>query len=317
MTEHKLSEILEIVQLRTTQQGDQLEDKFSEILDIVKQQKTAFDELNARYIDTAVELENTRTVVHQLVGGLFDQTTQRRSSIVHTNLLRKSSEPDESVGNEIDSSVWGIWPTTRQGTVLEERLNDMAIRMNHMNHKIDAVISKQQQLERRQDFYESYQSDMASSCKVDIERVYNTIDALESTIYDSENGSLARLEDDISKAVDITLKSRNELSGDICDIKDTIGNLKEALRDIGSGLYNMETQRGAWKNVRELFVHDETFNTMPKEMLDSWSKTTSKWSNLPTTRQGDECEARLDKIDVKMKIMMKTLSSMLDSEDME
>ena len=98
-----------------------------------------------------------------------------------------------------------------------------------------------------------------------------------------------------------------KLEARLASVNDEFCDTKYVVKEIASGLFNMETQRGAWKNIRELFWHDDVFETMSKKDLQMWSQTTSKWKSLPTTRQGDECEERLDKIEAKMRMMAKAL----------
>jgi len=240
-----------------------------ELVAMIQQQKQVIDDLQAHQRKMESALDSTQQVVYQLVGGLFNQSTQKRRSILLAKMVSRQSESGENMEGETDPSGWGIWPTTRQGDVLEKRVNDMALTIA--------------ELERNQWLYKSYQSDMAASFEADFGRVYNEMDAM------------------FEKVRDI----REHLGSQLFD-------LREVVRIIGSGLFNMETQRGAWKTLRDTFVHDETFETMPEKTQESWSETTSKWDNLPTTRQGDECEARLDKIEAKMRMMARTLSSTQD-----
>ena len=66
------------------------------------------------------KVERIHETVHQLLGGLFHQEKQTASLESHVSYLFGREENDECVD---DSSYgWTIYPTTRQGDKLEERM---------------------------------------------------------------------------------------------------------------------------------------------------------------------------------------------------
>jgi hypothetical protein len=81
----------------------------------------------------ADEIERCKSVIYQLVGGLFNQKTQKWIGKAHANvLLGKKYEPEE---NEEDE-VCCIWPTTRQGDEHEERIRKMEETMRKLEDRI-------------------------------------------------------------------------------------------------------------------------------------------------------------------------------------
>jgi hypothetical protein len=249
------------------------------LLNLISEQKKVIDELQTKVTNTEEQCDRVTRVVHQLLGGLFNQVSQSGTSINHVNML----VGHKSTGDEHNSpDGWGIWPTTRQGDVLERKVNELA----------DTVERLLQHTPTLDEFKE---------LEYKVSRINHRISSLQD-----------QLQCDLCQHMDATAKDFEKLDKNIRDVGNDVVDITYALKEIGAGLFNMETQRGAWKSLRETFIHDEVFDTMPEKSLQSWTKTTSKWNNLPTTRQGDECEERLDKIEAKMQLMMKALSGNSD-----
>jgi hypothetical protein len=82
------------------------------------------------------KFEGLHQVVYQLIGGLYNQSTQSGVIDVHLNNI---GLPGASNTN---TSKWGIWPTTRQGDECERRLRELEhdIRdMLNLNHSYAPV----------------------------------------------------------------------------------------------------------------------------------------------------------------------------------
>jgi len=249
------------------------------LLNMISEQKKIIRELQTKVTNTQEQCDRITSVVHQLLGGLFNQASQNGTSMNHVNMLLG----DKSTGDEVNSpDGWGIWPTTRQGDVLERK-------MNELTDKVDRLLQHTPTLNEFKELeYNVSKLNHRMSCIQD------------------------QLQCDLSQHMVATTKDFETLDKNIRDVGNDVVEITYVLKEIGSGLFNMETQRGTWKSLRDTFIHDEVFDTMPEKTLQSWTQTTSKWSNLPTTRQGDECEARLDKIEAKMRMMARTLSSAQD-----
>jgi tetrahydromethanopterin S-methyltransferase subunit G len=224
----------------------------------ISEQNKVIQDLQEKLKKMEDKWERTTSVLNQLLGGLFNRNTQRGTMLNHLDILFKCEDHPEK---GIDSlGGWGNLPTTRQGDVLESKMQDVV-------SSISDLFSNQDKLQRKFDMLTD--QPVMGDTKID--------------------DRLAKLEERLSF------------------VTDEFNETKCVVKEIAGGLFNMETQRGAWKDLRESFWHDDTFETMSEKDLHKWSQTTSRWKTLPTTRQGDECEARLDRIETKMRMIAKTL----------
>lgn len=81
----------------------------------------------------ADEIERCKSVIFQLVGGLFNQKTQKWIGKAHVNvLLGKKYEPEEDEEDEICS----IYPTTRQGDEHEERIRKLEETIQKLEERV-------------------------------------------------------------------------------------------------------------------------------------------------------------------------------------
>jgi chromosome segregation ATPase len=88
----------------------------------IHEQKEQIEDLEKKF-------KGLHTVVNQLVGGLYNHEKQRESIDVHLSFLFSKDEEDEEDEEDEDkekvkntSEGWGIYPTTRQGDALEEKV---------------------------------------------------------------------------------------------------------------------------------------------------------------------------------------------------
>ena len=226
---------------------------------LIAEQNKVIQDLQTKLEKMEDRWERTASVLHQLVGGLFNHKTQQGGLMKSINILYGDELHPEK---DFDSlGGWGSLPTTRQGDAMESK-------MQEVNSSISLLFSNLDKLQRQ----------------------FDVLTAVPVLGHAKVDDRLAKLEARLASVTD-----------EFCDTKYVV-------KEIASGLFNMETQRGAWKDLREAFWHDDVFETMSKKDLQKWSQTTSKWKGLPTTRQGDECEERLDKIESKMRMMAKALS---------
>ena len=94
----------------------------------------------------AEEIEHCKSVIYQLVGGLFNQKTQKWIGKSHVNVLYGTSNEDEeeeandseandSEANDSEANDY-VWPTTRQGDEHEERIRKMEETMRKLEERI-------------------------------------------------------------------------------------------------------------------------------------------------------------------------------------
>jgi len=100
-------------------------------------------ELRQMVQNNADELEKCKSVIFQLIGGLFNQKTQKWIGNSHTNvLLGKKYEPEADepeadepeADEEYDNS--SIWPTTRQGDEHEERIRKLEETIKQLEERV-------------------------------------------------------------------------------------------------------------------------------------------------------------------------------------
>jgi hypothetical protein len=109
------------------------------------------------------------------------------------------------------------------------------------------------------------------------------------------------------KAKILKLEAEKASKAHMKDAEVAIREIKEAVRHIGAGLYNQETQKSAWRQLKTMFYHDGCFEEMEEDELEDWKVNTSKWENIFTTRQGDICEEKIALIEHKLSNIMKAL----------
>lgn len=94
----------------TTRQGDECENKIS----ILEEKNLLLEE---KILKLERKLECTHSTVHQLLGGLFNQTTQRD---ILRNRIGHLFDDEEEYSREFPRI--NTWPTTRQGDDCERRI---------------------------------------------------------------------------------------------------------------------------------------------------------------------------------------------------
>jgi hypothetical protein len=73
----------------------------------------------------ATKIEKIENVVYQLLGGLFNQSTQSEVLNQNLDMLLDDNEVCWSPTNGTSKSKWEIWPTTRQGDDSELRIQKL------------------------------------------------------------------------------------------------------------------------------------------------------------------------------------------------
>jgi len=111
-------------------------------------------------------------------------------------------------------------------------------------------------------------------------------DALEQRMDDLSNS--------LSRRLCLMDQEMGTLKYDIKNLKDQMTNVSYALQELGASLFNQETQKQSWRELRDIFVHDGGYDDLEEPLVN-----TSKWRH-PTTRQGDELEKRVDELEAKL-----------------
>ena len=157
-----------------------------------------------------------------------------------------------------------------------------------------------------------YSKDPVPDCKVNRAYIWPTtrqgdalelrMNAMELRLYHLEQENAEQ------KAKIQKLEAEKASQSHMKDAETAIYEMKEALRHIGAGLYNQETQRDAWRDLKTMFYHDGCFEEMEEDELEDWKVNTSKWDGSFTTRQGDNNEERIERLERKLSEMIKALS---------
>ena len=85
----------------------------------------------------AQEIERLQDTVYQLIGGLFNQQKQAEQIDLAVAMLRNRKPKRQQ---EDDPDYYTVWPTTRQGDDLEQRMTELETKME----KIDGIFSDKQ-----------------------------------------------------------------------------------------------------------------------------------------------------------------------------
>jgi hypothetical protein len=80
------------------------------------------DEIIKYQAEKLLKIEDT---LYQLLGGLYNQSTQDVTLHHHLTYLLDNDSVGWSPANSIEKSPWSIWPTTRQGDASEERIEEL------------------------------------------------------------------------------------------------------------------------------------------------------------------------------------------------
>ena len=192
---------LEMTTLSTTSMAD--------IISIVEALKAKVESLEENIAEKDRKIKIQGDILYQLIGGLFHHEKQAGGIDTFVAMLH-GSQPNNC--RKYDEEYYRQYPTTRQGDVLEHRLDDLS--------------------------------------------------------------ALVRSE--------------------IRDLKNRMCDVTYALQQLGASLFNQETQKQSWRELRDIFIHDGVYDDLEEPLVN-----TSKWRH-PTTRQGDELERRLDALEAKL-----------------
>jgi hypothetical protein len=97
----------------TTRQGDENSAKIEVLEEKVETQAKIIQEQADKLECMEEQMKSIRSVVYQLLGGLFNAETQKSACDFHVSVLFNEKEPEEKTSP--DTSKWGHFPTTIQG----------------------------------------------------------------------------------------------------------------------------------------------------------------------------------------------------------
>lgn len=100
---------------QVVENGRHLENLIEEQAEKLKAQEEKIDELSKK-------LDGVQQVIYQLLGGLFNQTTQSQTLEDHISVLYSEERRKRSRFEDPDYSEWENLPTTRQGDESERRI---------------------------------------------------------------------------------------------------------------------------------------------------------------------------------------------------
>ena len=120
---------------QVVENGRHLEKLIEEQANTIKQQERMINELSE-------SLDRVKSVVYQLVGGVYCQYTQGNVINAHLKDLYPSDEvfqnpTEEEEEEEEEPNKWTIWPTTRQGDACERRIEALERMLNNQNEELD------------------------------------------------------------------------------------------------------------------------------------------------------------------------------------
>jgi len=98
-------------------------------------------ELRKMVENHAEEIERFKSVIYQLVGGLFNQKTQKCIMKSHINELFGTSNDDTDDKEEKAEDY--IWPTTRQGDEHEERIRKLEEIVQKLEKQVELLEKRQ------------------------------------------------------------------------------------------------------------------------------------------------------------------------------
>jgi len=116
---------------RTRMNIHQVVDNGLYLQNLVLEQAELIEKQAIRIEELEKKVEGTHQVVYQLVGGLFNQSSQ--SSILEYHLENLFSTPHKVRAK--DSSKWRMWPTTHQGDECEKKIAELEERLKALHEE--------------------------------------------------------------------------------------------------------------------------------------------------------------------------------------
>jgi len=197
------------------------------------------------------KLEGMQRVVYQLLGGLFNHSSQGGTLSNHLNTLFENNIGIPATEEEKNTSKWGIWPTTRQGDENADRIAALESQVQSMTNfnteepmflSYDAVADETQDEELL----------MSKNMKIDDDSVstHSSMPELVDASSDSDNDSMPELVD---------ASSDSDSDSDSDNDSNSMPELMEIDDDEDEALKQQEEARINWLRSQELKLGGNNF----------------------------------------------------------
>lgn len=98
----------------------------------------------------------------------------------------------------------------------------------------------------------------------------------------------------VAKDIKLMKEEQDEIKTEIKEQKNRMCEVTYGLQQLSASLFNQETQKESWRELRDIFIHDGVYDHLTEPLVN-----TSKW-RYPTTRQGDELEEKMNALEEKL-----------------
>ena len=101
---------------------------------LIEAQEKIIQEQAEKLKELEKNMDNMRSVVYQLVSGLFNKETQRGIQKLHDDILFGSDKLNHDFKDE---NKWGIYPTTLQGDACEKKIAELEERLQILENDLE------------------------------------------------------------------------------------------------------------------------------------------------------------------------------------
>lgn len=101
-------------------------------IELIQKENAELRKIVERHAD---EINQFKSVLYQLIGGLFNQKTQKNVMNAYIDELYAKDDEEELDEEKVES----IWPTTRQGDNNEERISKMEETIQKLEKQIEML----------------------------------------------------------------------------------------------------------------------------------------------------------------------------------
>jgi len=174
----------------TTRQGDENSAKIEVLEEKVENQAKIIQEQADKLECMEEQMKSIRSVVYQLLGGLYNGETQKASCDDYVSVLFNDKDPLESTSQ--DTSKWGHYPTTLQGDENSERIEVLEKLVTCLLNDIHKTSDEQQE----EDSLACSEDDNTYSSMPSLVSVSDSEDSMPSLVSVSDN------EDEVYDVID-------------------------------------------------------------------------------------------------------------------
>jgi len=169
---------------RTMMNIDQVVENSRHLENLIEEQAKTIEDQSYKIEELSKKLDNVTQVVYQLLGGLFNQSSQCDTLRQHIDVLYTGEIQPRSRHDEPDDSNSEQWPTTRQGDDSERRIEALEQQVKSMLNfdYPEAVFTPQED----DDNSISTHSSMPELIDIDSVSTHSSMPELEEVSVDSE-----------------------------------------------------------------------------------------------------------------------------------